>query len=465
MNNNRRTHTLLNLITDFEALIERGEVGFFDRKEFIELIDYYQEEQKIDKAIEVVDYALEQYKYIIEFYLVKSKLLLQKNSPKLAIHYIEHAEKISPYESEIRILKAKALSMLGHVADARQILSELGMVADQLNVVEIGLCESYIFEYEGDYEKMYIRLKEVLDHAPDNEEALEKINYASALARRFEENIDFHNEILDVNPYNYLAWYNLGQSYANVGEYEEAIDAMEYSFIIKGDFESGYLDCADMCIQINRFDQAATIYKDYLEAFDKDPFVLVNLVSCLLELKEVKEAKSYALDAVKLDPYNDEAFYLLADIYKKEGKWESALNAYFKAIEIEDGREEYFEGLAKMYDKLNEPVKAEKYFNEMLELEPSEEQYYIEFSKFLIRNKKYAKALKVIKLSEDNVYSLDILYLKIICLLSLNKKSRAIALLDVVLEENFEKHNILEEMMPGVLQDEAIQGILKYYKK
>ena len=82
----------------------------------------------------------------------------------------------------------------------------------------------------------------------------------------------------------------------------------------------------------------------------------------------VDEAKEYALEAIKLDPYSDEAYFLLADIYKREEKWESALNAYFKAIEIEDSREEYFDGLAKMYDKLNEPIKAEQYFDEVMEL-------------------------------------------------------------------------------------------------
>lgn len=465
MNNNRRTHTLLNLITDFEALMERGEVGIFDRKEFLKLIDYYQEEQLIDKAIEVVDLALEQYNYIVEFYMLKSRLLLKKNSPKLAMHYIDYAEKISPYEADIKILKAKALSMMGQVAEARNIIAEVTSTQEHQNASEIGLCESYIFEYEGQYEKMYLKLKEVLYLDPENEEALEKINYASALARRFEENIEFHNELLDENPYNYMAWYNLGQSFANIGEYEEAIDAIEYSFLINSDFESGYVDCADMCLQINRFDQAAEIYLDYLEAFDKDPFVLVNLVHCLLEMNKVADAKYYALDAVRLDPYNDEAFFLLASIYQREENWESALNAYFKAIEIEDNREEYFLGLAKMYDKLSETKKAESFFDEMLLLEPSEEYFYEEYITFLIENRKFAKALKVIKQSEDNVYSSTILYLKIVCLLGMNKKSRALALLDVVLEEDFENHNLLDRFLPGILQDEAIQSIIKYYKK
>jgi tetratricopeptide (TPR) repeat protein len=465
MNNNRRTHTLLNLITDFEALIERGEVGFFDRKEFINLINYYQEEQLLDKAIEVADFALEQYKYINEFYLLKGALLLQKNSPKLAIEFIEHAERISPYDSDVRILKAKALSMLGHTEDAREIIADLGTIADKKNIVEIGLCESYIFEREGDYENMYLKLKDVLALSPENEEALEKINYASSFSRKYEENIEFHNRLLDINAYNYLAWYNLGQSYANLGEYEEAIDCLEYSFLIKKDFESGYLDCADMCLQLNRFDQSIEIFKEYLDAFDKDSYVLVNLVSSLIAMDRIDEAKEYALDAVKVDPYSDEAFYLLADIYKREENWESALNAYFKAIEIEDNREEYFDGLAKMYDKLKESAKAEKYFKKVMELEPSEEEYYIDFIRFLILQKKYSSALKIIRLSEKNVYSVDILYMKIICLLQVNKKSRALALMDIVLEENYEKHEILLEFMPEMLKDETLSGLLNYHKK
>ena len=465
MNNNRRTHTLLNLITDFETLIEKGEVGFFDKEEFYSLIDYYQEEQMIDKALEVVDYALEQYKYITHFYLLKGKLLLIKNSPKLAISYLEHAEKLAPFETEAQILKAKALSMLGNIAEAKALLANIDAGANPKNLVELYLCESYIFEFEKDYELMYQKLKDLLGFMPENEEALEKINYASSLARRYEENIAFHHHLLDLNPYNYLAWYNLGQSYANIGEYDEAIDSLEYSFLIKPDFETGYLDCADLCVQTNRLDQAIDIYLEYLELFDKDSMVLVNLVSCLLQTGKAKDAKKYALNAVKLDPYNDEAFFLLAEVYKKEKKWESALNAYFKAIEIEDGREEYYAGLANMYDKLGEKEKALYYFDQMMELIPTEENYYIEFARFLIQNEQYNKALEVVSLSEENVYSPELLYIKIICLLKVDKKSRAVALLDLVLEDNFEKHEMLFELMPEIIHDETIRGIIEYYKK
>ena len=345
---------------------------------------------------------------------------MQRNSPRLAIPYIEHAERISPYESEVRILKAKALSMIGETDEARKLIAELGAIGDKKNITEIGLCESYIYEREGDYENMFLKLKDVLSISPENEEALEKINYASALSRKFEESIEFHKKLLESNPYNYLAWFNIGQTYANIGEYEEAIDTMEYSFIIKKDFESGYLDCADLCIQQNKLSQAIDIYKDYLESFDKDAYVLVNIVSCMLELGQNEEAKEYALEAVKFDPYSDEAFFLLAKIYQIEENWEAALNAYFKAIEIEDFREEYFVGLAKMYEKLGEVKKAEKYYNKTMALEPSEEEYYVDFTRFLIKQEKYTAALKVIKLSEQNVYSIDVLYMKIVCLNNFN---------------------------------------------
>jgi len=465
MNNNRKTHTLLNLITDFETLIEKGEVGIFERSEFLSLIHYYQEEQLIDKAIEVVDIALEQFKYNVEFYIAKARLLLAKNSPKLSLPLIEHAEKISPYEVDVQILKAKAFSKMGNTIESKAILGNLGTVVDMHILVEIGLCESYIFEAEKDFEQMYLKLKEVLKMAPQNEEALEKINYASMLSRRFEENIDFHQTLLDINPYNYLAWYNLGQSYSNIHEYEEAIDAMEYSFLINEDFESGYLDCADLCVQINKLERAVDIYKDYLNRFDKDPFVLVNLASCLKELGVLPEARKLTLEAIKLDPYNDEAYYLLAEIYQKESRWENALNAYYKAIELDDSREEYYAGLANMYDKLNEPEKALKYFDQVIELEPSEEQYYLDYISFLFRHQLYNRALRIIKISEDNVYSPDIIYYKIASLWKMGKKSRVLSLLDLALEESYDNHQLLHTLIPDAMKDASIVDVIKYYKK
>src|SRR5690606_22624009 len=135
------------------------------------------------------------------------------------------------------------------------------------DLVDIALCEAYLYEKQKQYEKMFEALKEALRIDPSNEEALEKIWWSVENCKMYDESIVFHKELLDRDAYSYLAWFNLGQGHSCNGDYEEAIEAMEYSFLINPDFELGYLECAETCIQIGKYEQALRIYRELIDNF------------------------------------------------------------------------------------------------------------------------------------------------------------------------------------------------------
>jgi tetratricopeptide (TPR) repeat protein len=100
-----------------------------------------------------------------------------------------------------------------------------------------------------DYNAMYDTMAEAVMLDCKNEEAMERIWISAELSRRYEDSVKLHLDIIDCDPYNYQAWYNLGHGYTCTWEYEKAVEALEYSYIINPEFESAYLDCADTCRQ------------------------------------------------------------------------------------------------------------------------------------------------------------------------------------------------------------------------
>ena len=62
-------------VNEFEILTQQGEKTTFDIRIYQKLIEYYQNEGDLKKAIEVADSALEQYGYRVDFYLIKAKIL------------------------------------------------------------------------------------------------------------------------------------------------------------------------------------------------------------------------------------------------------------------------------------------------------------------------------------------------------------------------------------------------------
>ena len=49
--------------------------------------------------------------------------------------------------------------------------------------------------------------------------------------RNYEECVTLHEQIIDENPYSCVAWYNLGLCHSYLGNYEDALEALEFSYL------------------------------------------------------------------------------------------------------------------------------------------------------------------------------------------------------------------------------------------
>ncbi len=460
----KRDHKLIHLVSEFEAMSETGNLTYLDERTFYQLIGYYEDEYLIDKALEVVDMALSQFQYRAEFYITKAKLLLRDHQMSKALEIINEAENISPFENELIILRARCIGALGKSIEAFELLDNIKKIATKNDLIDIYICESYIYEAQKDYKKMFLVLKHALQLDPLNTEGLERIYIAVELSKKFDESIKFHNEILEKNPYNFLGWFNLGHAYSCMGEYDKAISSLEYSFIINKNFDIAYMDCADLCCQISDYKRALGIYEEANANFGPDSELLVLIASCHLKLENLISAKANLFSALRLDPYNDETYFLLGECYLKEKSLHNAISSYKKAIKIEDGREEYYEGIAKAYVQLGENNKAVKYFEMATEIAPEQEFLWYQYTSILVKLNRVEEALDVLDDAEFYAVGPELLYCRAVCLSLLGRKKEALVILDEALVDNFEMHDKLFELDPSLKFDKDILSIIHYYE-
>jgi tetratricopeptide (TPR) repeat protein len=459
----KRDAALINLVADFEVKFERGDLGYLDEKVFLQLLEYYEDEYLLDKAIEIVDFAIEQYKYRSDFYIIKSRLLLNLNKADECLKTLSQAENIAPFEREISILKVRALAAKKDFDAAQDILDDLSIGATKGENVDILVAQSYIYEYMKNYDGMYEALAKAALLDTKNEEVLERIWIGAELSRRYEDSVSLHKDIIELDPYNYQAWYNLGHGYNCTWEYEKAIDALEYSFIINPEFESGYLDCADTCLQIRKYDKALEIYVDANNRFGPNNELMVNIAHCYIYLDNLNIAKQWLIKAIKLDSFNDEAYYLLGECYSKEKVWYNAINAYHKAIELEDRREEYYLGLAKAYLNIEDYNKATINFQLATETGPEETLYWREYICFLIKLGLHDEAMLVLDEAEEHTYGSDLLYCRAVVQYFLKDMDECKELLREALTEDFDLHTLVFELAPEMKLNKDINAMIKYY--
>ncbi|MBK8502736.1 MAG: tetratricopeptide repeat protein [Saprospiraceae bacterium] len=461
--NSDQDHALISLVNEFETMSQQGIVSFLDEQDFLKLINYYEKEFLFEKAIEVADYALNQYGFSADFHIKKAQLFLATRNSEKAMSILDQAEMFAPAELDIHVLRAKIFSSLGQYTQALTLIDLIKEKASEGELSDIYLCEAQVFECLKEYEKMFESLRQSLHFDPDNEEALERVWVCTELTKKYVESIDFHKDVIDRNPYAYLAWYNLGHAYSCEGEYDLAIDAYEYSFIINEEFELGYRECADLCFQMCKYEKALGFYLDALELFGPDSDLLANIGECYMEMRQYERAKDYFSKASKLDPYNDEVYYYLGLCHAKEDRWLSAINAYFKAIEIEDRREEYFSNLAMAFSKVGEFAKAHYYYLKATEIGPEQCEIWKDHIAFLIELGELEKALEVVEEADFNAVGTELIYCRAACLFALENRNDAMETLRMALIEDLDMANMIFEILPALKDDLQVHHLISYY--
>lgn len=461
--NSDQDHALISLVNEFEAMSQKGNVSFLAEQDFQKLINYYEKEFLFEKAIEVADHALSQYGFSADFHIKKAQLFLATRNSEKAMSILDEAEVYAPAELDIHILRAKIFSSLGQYTKALTLIDLIKEKAADTELSGIYLCEAQIYECLKEYDKMFASLKLALHFDPDNEEALERVWVCTELTKKYLESISFHLKVIDRNPYAYLAWYNLGHAYSCEGEYEKAIEAYEYSFIINEEFELGYRECADLCFQVCQYPKALSYYLDALELFGPDSDLLANIGECHMEQKEYDRAKDYFTKASKLDPYNDEVHYYLGLCHSKEDRWLSAINAFFKAIEIEDRREEYFSNLAMAFSQIGEFAKAHYYYLKATEIGPEQCEIWKAHISFLIKLGELEKALEVVEEAEFHTVGAELMYCRAACLFAMDQHADGMEILRLALIEDLEMAQMIYDILPSLKENVQVHHLVNYY--
>lgn len=451
------------LVLQYESSAKNGKTLFFDENSFLQLIDFYQHEEQLEKAIEVANQAIERYLFSTDFYLRKAELLIDAGKEKAALQTLDQTESFAPGQLDIVLLKAEALTYMDQGSEALELLWEAVPIADKSELGNLYLVESLVYEFNQDYEKMFNVLKHAALLDPKNDEILERIWVAVELSRKYKQSITLHKKVINKHPYSYMAWYNLGHAYAYLGNYKDAIEAYEYAFIINEKFEPALRDCADLCFETGYFKKAIKYYLELFNDAEVDSDLFQRVGECYQQLGNFHTAAQYFRKAINRDPLNDEGYYHLGECYAYHSRWKEATRYYEKALEIEDQREEYFSALGVAKSELGEYELAEDMFRRSVEIAPEEGKYWLEYASFLIGYDRAEDALSLLVVAEITADTAQMQFAQVACLFNLGRRKEACRMLWHVMEEGGEHYNIMFDLLPELEHDVEIHTILSSY--
>ena len=448
------------LVRQYEGMLNNEGIGFFEKKQFTQLINYYEARDKTKKVHHLIENALEQHPFSATFYIRKAQFLMDSNKEPQALELLEQAEIYDASEMDIYLIRAEILSTYRRFNEALSILEYAEVKMSKSDMDELYLAYANVYEDMEDYDKMFDALQNALLVDLDCEEALERIWLCTELANKYEESVSLHNQILDKNAYSYLAWYNLGHAYNGLKMHEKAIEAFEFSYVIREKFELAYISCVDVLFEIEDYDRAIECLKAGLEFVPKSFDFCIFLGKSYEAKENYIDAKSAYIKAARINDKSGEAFFRLGECYAFEERWIHALSAYENAYKLEQFNAEYVAAVAEANYQLDNNEKANELFKIALELDITEINIWVQYLSFLIDIEEFELAFEASVIAEDYCQDIELQCCKIAAYYQAGQTKEAILLLTQALLEEQEFGKLLFELFPDLREETEILNII-----
>jgi tetratricopeptide (TPR) repeat protein len=308
---------------------------------FERIIDHFDDMDDINSAIEAAETGIEQHPYSGSLVVKKADLLIATRQYAEALRLLDQAEILDSRDIDIYILRTDAYLALDQQEKAVHLLEEaIGRFSgeDRINLL-FELADVYD-DYE-EFDKIFDCLRMILEHEPNNEEALYKICFWTDFTGRNEESIRLHNSIIDEYPYNELAWFNLAAAFQGLKLYEKSIDAYKYALVINEKFDYAYRNMADAYIRLRKYRDAIEALEKVVELARPEDVIYEAIGHCYDRLKNPAQARFYYRKASHLNPEDAKLLHKLAVTYMNEENWPQAVKYLEMALRISRNNHEF----------------------------------------------------------------------------------------------------------------------------
>jgi tetratricopeptide (TPR) repeat protein len=179
-------------------------------------------------------------------------------------------------------------------------------------------------------------------------------------AGSFDIAMDLYRQVIQKEPGNHQAHYNIGQIYNARNQNTEA--RREYEAALKTDpnFLNARLNLGVMFYRERQFGAAADAFREVLRADPNHAQALFDLGISLLELGQIKEAIRWLTEALSQQPKQPSTHYYLGVALYRASQLAKARAALEQAVSLDPSFAVVYEELAKVHEGLGQHAFAQE---------------------------------------------------------------------------------------------------------
>ena len=230
----------------------------------------------------------------------------------------------------------------------------------------------------------------------DAEAAIEQRDYAKAEP--------LLQKVVQADPKNYLAWFDLGFLYNAIGHSDDSIHAYQQSVDAKPDVFESQLNLGLMLAKNNKPGaevplRAATKLKPSDQAEDGLARAWIALGHVLAPTSPSEALESFR-QAATLQPKNPEPHLSAGALLEKENRFSDAEQEYKQALSIDPGASDALVGLANIYMRGQRLPEAEEYLKKVVDQRPNDPIGHQQLARVYAANGKYDDAVAQFQLAQ-----------------------------------------------------------------
>ncbi len=147
--------------------------------------------------------------------------------------------------------------------------------------------------------------------------------------------IEAANKIIELNPNDADAVYNLGYMYFMLNKHKEAVQTFKKVLELRPNFEYAYANLGNCYFQLKNYSQALWAYKKLVEIAPENSDAWFNMAVSYMQLKRFNNALRALKETIKLRPNYAVAYYNLAVVYMNLHDNYSARDVYKQLTKID----------------------------------------------------------------------------------------------------------------------------------
>jgi len=399
--------------------------------------------------------------------LLRAEILSQVQKYGQALKTLDEMEQYDAHNLDAVLLRSDILLSQFRYDQAALWLEQKSNEFESKEKIEILLELSDVYDECEEFDAVLDTLKRVIEIDKRNEEALQKICFWAEFTERLEESVELHTKLTDEDPYNALAWFNMGAALQGMKLYEKSIDAYEYCVAIDEKFEFAYRNMADAYMRMKWYEKALEVLEKHLEISKPEDVIFEAMGFCWEKKKNFSRARYFYRQASQLSPQDDSIFFKIGETYTREQQWEKAVKAYSVALHMNKDNAAYCMAIGNCLMEMDVKSEALVCYLNAVRLKPGNKTTWVALIRGLYLTKYYDEALTQLEVAREHCGDkADFRYYQAAALYELGKSKEALLQLERGLKMSPSRVKVFTDLNhDNLLRSDVAELITRYKSK